>query len=180
MSLLSKETSKHKSKVNKTSSKVWSTNSASWTTKTTTKPMNLLRCLNKRRLWELRYHRRMVRLGICRMILVGLLCTTKVSKEKTKTSNTPSLKTKSWDKDSKALFIRTMGLCQSGSRSALHKTLELLFLIKRDKLWLRELITWMNSSPPEHNMLKIARLRLIKLWGMLVSWRVWSTASISK
>jgi len=86
--------------------------------------MNQLKFQSKLKLLELKYHKKTQILEKFKMISREQLCTIKVSKEKMKTLNTPSLKTKSLDRDNRVLSTKTMGLCQSGSKNASLKTQE--------------------------------------------------------
>lgn len=68
----------------------------------------------------------------------------------------------------------------NGNKSVSLKTQELLFLIRRDKPWLRDAIVWMNSSIKDLEAQMKLEQRSIKQMATSVNWRAWFMVLIFK
>jgi len=133
-SLISKAISRVKYKVKKTSLPVFTTNWMSWKLKITRERTKLKKFPNKLELLELKLITKKQKLENLIKKFKLLLWRIKVLKEKMKIKNIKLVKTKSSDRDNKALFTRIMELSANGNKNASLKTLELLSLTKKEKL----------------------------------------------
>lgn len=68
----------------------------------------------------------------------------------------------------------------NGNKSVSLKTQELLFLIRRDKPWLRDAIVWMNSSIKDLEVQMKPVQKSIKQMATSVNWRAWFMVLIFK
>ena len=89
--------------------------------------------------------------------------------------NIKSLKTKSWDKDNKAQYIKEMVLYLSGSKNVLPKTRGSQSWIKKEGLLSIELDHWMNNLFKDQINQRIPVSRSIMLRPISQSLKVWFT-----
>ena len=164
---------KLKFKVRRTLLLVFITSLMSWNNKTTKEPTKLKKLANKLELLELKLNTKKLKFVNSTNKCKRSSCRTKVSKEKTKTKSIKSARTKNWDSVNKEQSTKITVHWANGNRNALLRIPESVFLIKREKLLLKEQILLMNNWSQEATRQKIMESKSIRLLVIFPNWRAW-------